>query len=131
MIDGPKLFKFFDDTLGTARTPYSAHYVYATRPCIVSVDDSNNLFGFFEHSKEGKENAAFVSIDEEHVRCRRIITEWCNPIGLCGEDTKKLDKLGPYTPEFKKDQTAVAAYYKSIFEKKHLLTWALTGDVCK
>ena len=30
VIDGPKLFRFLDDTLGTARAPSGAHYSYVT-----------------------------------------------------------------------------------------------------
>ena len=43
---------------------------------------------------------------------------------------RSLRSWAPYTPEFKKDWAAVAAYYKHI-EKKHLLTWALIRDPCK
>ena len=47
VINGPKLFEFFEDTLGTARKPYCAFYSYVTRMCILSINDGDDLFGFF------------------------------------------------------------------------------------
>ena len=50
------------------------------------------------------------------------------PLALVRRTLRSLRSWAPYTPEFKKDLEAIAAYYKSIFEKKHLLTWALIRD---
>ena len=69
VIDGPKLFEFLDNTLGTARTLSGVNYLYVTRRCILTVNDRGDLFRFFKHFEEGKENKDLTSINEEHMRC--------------------------------------------------------------
>ena len=131
VIDGPKLFEFFDDVLGTSRTPCGAMYSYVTRDCILSIEESDDPFGFFERFEEGVDNAHFASMDEEHVRRRRIIKKWCQPHLLRDENIEELEKCGPYMAEFKKDSAALAAYLRRILEKKHPMTWSLIRDACK
>ena len=75
VIDGPKLFEFFKDTLGTARTPCGAFYSYVTRMCILSINNDDDMFGFFERFEEGEENKHFASINEEYVCYRHVIKE--------------------------------------------------------
>ena len=85
----------------------------------MSIKESGDPFGFFRHFEEGVENRHFASMDEEHVRRRRIIKQWCHPHANRDENIEQLERRGSYTPEFKKDFAALAAYYKGIFEKKH------------
>jgi hypothetical protein len=60
-----------------------------------------------------------------------IIKKVFDPKFEQSKDIEDREKLGPYTPEFKKDSVVVANYLKRIFEKKHFLTSALIHNPSK